>query len=32
MSNKSFYYQQPFPVTQDDTEYYLLTSEHVSVA
>ncbi|HFK4065866.1 TPA: class I fumarate hydratase FumA [Kluyvera ascorbata] len=32
MSNKSFYYQNPFPLSQDDTEYYLLSREHVSVA
>ena len=32
MSNKSFYYQNPFPLDHDDTEYYLLTKDHVSVA
>ncbi|MDI3362974.1 class I fumarate hydratase FumA [Lelliottia sp. V89_10] len=32
MSNKAFYYQNPFPLAHDDTEYYLLTKEHVSVA
>jgi len=32
MSNKPFYYQNPFPLESDDTEYYLLTKEHVSVA
>ena len=32
MSNKPFIYQNPFPLTHDDTEYYLLTKEHVSVA
>src|SRR5471030_561673 len=32
MSNKSFYYQNPFPVSKEDTEYYLLTKEHVSVS
>ncbi|VEB59828.1 fumarase A [Salmonella enterica subsp. enterica] len=32
MSNKPFFYQDPFPLKKDDTEYYLLTSEHVSVA
>ena len=32
MSNKPFYYQDPFPLTKDDTEYYLLTDKHVSVA
>ncbi|MDI5817431.1 hypothetical protein MJI46_31790, partial [Salmonella enterica subsp. enterica serovar Cerro] len=31
-SNKPFFYQDPFPLKKDDTEYYLLTSEHVSVA
>ncbi|MFW8639567.1 class I fumarate hydratase FumA [Enterobacter hormaechei] len=32
MSNKPFIYQNPFPLAHDDTEYYLLTKEHVSVA
>ena len=32
MSNKPFIYQTPFPLAHDDTEYYLLTKEHVSVA
>ena len=32
MSNKPFFYQNPFPLSHDDTEYYLLTKEHVSVA
>lgn len=32
MSNKSFYYQNPFPLDHDDTEYYLLTKDHISVA
>ncbi|RPD98018.1 fumarate hydratase [Candidatus Pantoea deserta] len=32
MSNKPFYYQDPFPLSHDDTQYYLLTREHVSVA
>ncbi|MEM6049630.1 class I fumarate hydratase FumA [Erwinia sp. P7711] len=32
MSNKPFYYQNPFPLAPDDTEYYLLTSDYVSVA
>ncbi|MDU6390001.1 MAG: fumarate hydratase, partial [Pantoea sp.] len=31
MSNKPFYYQEPFPLSHDDTQYYLLTREHVSV-
>ncbi|MBN3207829.1 fumarate hydratase [Pectobacterium brasiliense] len=32
MSNKSFYYQDPFPLSKDDTEYRLLSSDFVSVA
>ncbi|EHN8830339.1 class I fumarate hydratase FumA [Enterobacter bugandensis] len=32
MSNKPFFYQNPFPLSHNDTEYYLLTNEHVSVA
>lgn len=32
MSNKPFIYQNPFPLAHVDTEYYLLTKEHVSVA
>ena len=32
MSNKPFISQNPFPLSHDDTEYYLLTKEHVSVA
>ncbi|WP_370883301.1 class I fumarate hydratase FumA [Enterobacter hormaechei] len=32
MSNKPFIYQNPFPLAHDDTKYYLLTKEHVSVA
>ncbi|MEJ8324751.1 class I fumarate hydratase FumA [Kosakonia sacchari] len=32
MSNKPFVYQDPFPLAQDDTEYYLLSREYVSVA
>ncbi len=31
MSTPSFEYQEPFPVKGDNTEYYLLTSDHVSV-
>ncbi|AOV96626.1 fumarate hydratase [Edwardsiella hoshinae] len=31
MSNKPFHYQDPFPLQGDDTEYYLLSKEHVSV-
>ncbi|CCG87045.1 class I fumarate hydratase FumA [Erwinia piriflorinigrans] len=32
MSKKPFYYQPPFPLAKDETEYYLLTREHVSVS
>ncbi|WP_448310659.1 class I fumarate hydratase FumA [Pantoea sp. PGP6] len=32
MSNKPFFYQNPFPLTHEDTEYYLLSRDHVSVA
>lgn len=32
MSNKPFHYQEPFPLGKDDTEYYLLSKDHVSVA
>ncbi|WP_114192349.1 class I fumarate hydratase FumA [Edaphovirga cremea] len=32
MSNKPFHYQDPFPLGEDDTEYHLLSSDHVSVA
>ena len=32
MSNKPFYYQNPFPLAKEDTEYYLLTDQHVSMA
>ena len=32
MSNKPFVYQTPFPLAADETEYYLLSKEHVSVA
>jgi fumarate hydratase class I len=31
MSNKPFHYQEPFPLKPDDTEYYLLTRDHVCV-
>jgi len=31
MSNKPFYYQNPFPLAPDQTNYYLLTRDHVSV-
>ncbi|MDR0333981.1 MAG: fumarate hydratase [Dysgonamonadaceae bacterium] len=32
MATKPFHYQEPFPMSKDTTEYYLLTKEHVSVA
>lgn len=32
MSNTPFHYQDPFPVTEDPTDYYLLSSDYVSVA
>jgi hydro-lyases, Fe-S type, tartrate/fumarate subfamily, alpha region/hydro-lyases, Fe-S type, tartrate/fumarate subfamily, beta region len=32
MSNKPFHYQDPFPLAKDDTEYYLLTRDYVSVS
>ncbi|WP_168415162.1 class I fumarate hydratase FumA [Erwinia amylovora] len=32
MSNKPFHYQPPLPLAKDETEYYLLTREHVSVS
>ncbi|MGG6176845.1 class I fumarate hydratase FumA [Pantoea allii] len=32
MSNKPFFYQNPFPLTHEDTEYYLLSPDYVSVA
>ncbi|WP_312689315.1 class I fumarate hydratase FumA [Kosakonia sp.] len=31
MSNKPFVYQDPFPLAKDNTEYYLLSREHVSL-
>lgn len=31
MATKPFKYQEPFPLEGDNTEYYLLTKEHVSV-
>lgn len=31
MANKPFKYQSPFPMLKDQTEYYLLTKDHVSV-
>ncbi|MDR2040711.1 MAG: fumarate hydratase [Tannerella sp.] len=30
MTTPQFKYQEPFPMGKDDTEYYLLTGEHVS--
>lgn len=30
MATKPFHYQEPFPMSEDKTEYYLLTKEHVS--
>jgi fumarate hydratase class I len=32
MSTKPFYYQDPFPLEKDNTEYYLLSKDHVSVS
>ncbi|MDO5522854.1 MAG: fumarate hydratase, partial [Bacteroidia bacterium] len=32
MATKPFHYQDPFPLSEDKTEYYLLTKDHVSVA
>ncbi|TKI03944.1 class I fumarate hydratase FumA [Martelella alba] len=32
MTNKPFFYQDPFPLAPDDTEYSLLSREHVSLA
>ncbi|WBM70797.1 class I fumarate hydratase FumA [Buttiauxella sp. WJP83] len=32
MSNKPFVYQDPFPLASDETEYYLLSREHVSTS
>lgn len=32
MLNKPFYYQDPFPLKKDDTEYYLLSRDHVTVS
>lgn len=32
MSNKPFFYQNPFPLAHDNTEYYLLSREHVCVS
>ena len=32
MATKPFIYQEPFPMSEDKTEYYLLTKEHVSTS
>ncbi len=32
MKKPEFFYQDPFPLGQDETEYYLLTKDHVSVS
>ncbi|MFZ2609522.1 MAG: fumarate hydratase, partial [Raoultella planticola] len=32
MSTKPCVYQEAFPLAKDETEYYLLSKEHVSVA
>lgn len=32
MATPSFKYQDPFPLEKDDTEYYLLTNDYVSVS
>lgn len=32
MSTPDFFYQEPFPLEKDETEYYLLTKDHVSVS
>jgi fumarate hydratase, class I len=32
MSSPEFNYQEPFPIGKDESEYYLLTKDHVSVA
>ncbi len=32
MSTPEFNYQEPFPLGKDESEYYLLTKDHVSVA
>lgn len=32
MATPSFKYQEPFPMGKDETEYYLLTKDHVSVS
>ena len=32
MSTPEFNYQEPFPLGKDESEYYLLTKDHVSVS
>ena len=32
MATPPFKYQAPFPMGKDETEYYLLTKEHVSAS
>lgn len=32
MATKPFFYQEPFPMSEDKTEYYLLTRDHVTVS
>lgn len=32
MATPEFYYQNPFPIGKDDTDYYLLTKDHVSIS
>lgn len=32
MSNKAFYYQEPFPLSKDNTQYRLISSDFVSTA
>ncbi|MDD2476628.1 MAG: fumarate hydratase, partial [Dysgonamonadaceae bacterium] len=32
MATKPFKYQETFPLSEDKTEYYLLSNEHVSTA
>ncbi|MCW2475053.1 MULTISPECIES: class I fumarate hydratase FumA [unclassified Symbiopectobacterium] len=31
MSNKPFYYQEPFPLSKDNTQYRLISSDYVSI-
>ena len=32
MATPEFNYQEPFPLGKDETEYYLLTKDHVTVS